>query len=351
MGQAECWVVEDGVFRHSASFVRNFASLVALHTHSCYSKENLASLNCVFDLAYMRPFKGLLRQAFGLGGMPNVDYTQLCYHPPYRPDEIWRMEAANVRRLGVERLLLAITDHDEIAGAVELLRQHPDRANHIALGEELSIRFQGHVFHLGVSGLPADRVEETHASLWASARRDDLDAVFDELASLGCLVVLNHPLICWSSNGTGAPLALHLVSRYGWAIDALELNAMRSHDENRAVIELARRVGKPLVGGGDSHLLLASSALCASRATTYSDFIAEVKSGWSCPVVTGEYFSSQRWKLSLRVLSFMTQYRRIAEFRGQPVRTMLDGRWVLLDPLGHAAGGVLTLLDRLGLLS
>jgi hypothetical protein len=308
-------------------------------------------LNWVSELAYMRPLKGLLRQAFGLGGISNVDYSQLCYHPPYRPDEIWCMEAENARRLGVEHLMLAITDHDEIAGAVELLRQHPARANHIALGEELSIRFQGDVFHLGVSGLPADRVEEIHVSLLASARRDDLDAVFEELASLGCLVVLNHPLICWRGNGAGASLALHLVSRYGWAIDALELNAMRSHDENHAVIDLARHVGKPLVGGGDSHLLLASSALCASRAITYSDFIAEVKSGWSCPVVTGEYFSSHRWKLSLRVLSFMAQYRRIAEFRGQPVRTMLDGRWVLLDPLGHAAGGVLTLLDHVGLLS
>ena len=80
-----------------------------------------------------------------------------------------------------------------------------------------------------------------------------------------------------------------------------------------------------------------SGALCASRATTYADFIAEVRSGWSRPLVTREYFSSLRWKMSLRVLSFIAQYREIAQFRGEPIHAMLDGRWVLLDPVGTLA--------------
>ena len=91
-----------------------------------------------------------------------------------------------------------------------------------------------------------------------------------------------------------------------------------------------------------------SAALCASRATTYQDFIAEVRRGCSTPLVTREYFWPLRWKMTLRVLSFIALYRQIAEFRGQPICTMLDGRWVLLDPVSTLAGLALRLSNRLG---
>jgi hypothetical protein len=347
-GRAGCWIVEEGRFRPCRDPSQEFASVVCLHTHSSYSQENLAGLNWVVELGYMRPFKGLLQRSFGLAGIPDLDYGELGYRPPFRPNDIWRMETGNARRLGIDRLLLAITDHDEVAGSLELLRQNPDHAESIALGEELSIRYDGHVFHLGLSGLPEDRLHDVDASLRASARSGHLDAVFDELDSLGCLVVLNHPLITWNRVPTEVP-ALGLLRRYGWAIAALELNAMRSSAENLRVIELARHVDKPLVGGGDSHLLMPSGALCASRAATYADFIAEVRSGWARPLVTREYFSSLRWKMSLRVLSFIAQYREIAQFRKEPIHAMLDGQRVLLDPVGTLAHLVLRLSHRLGL--
>ncbi len=210
-----------------------------------------------------------------------------------------------------------------------------------------SIRFDGHVFHLGVSGLPEDRLHDVSASLHASARLGHLDAVFEELGSLDCLVVLNHPLITWNGSATEGP-ALGLLKRYGWAIAALELNGMRSRAENQAVVELARQVTKPLLGGGDSHLLMPSSALCASRAATYADFVAEVRSGWGRPIVTREYFSSLRWRMTLRVLSFIAQYREIAHFRGEPIHVRLHGRRVLLDPVGRLARWVLRSADLLG---
>jgi hypothetical protein len=175
------WIVEDGRFTPCSAPPADVTAIVCLHTHSCYSRENLASLNWVVDLGYMRPFKGLLQWSFGLSGIPDLDYSELGYHPPFRPDDIWRMETENARRLGVGRLMLVITDHDEVAGALELRRERPDHSEHIALGEELSIRFDGHSFHLGVSGLPEDRLHDVSASLHASARLGHLDAVFEEL--------------------------------------------------------------------------------------------------------------------------------------------------------------------------
>ena len=65
-------------------------------------------------------------------------------------------------------------------------------------------------------------------------------------------------------------------------------------------------------------------------------------------LVTREYFSSLRWKMSLRVLSFIVQYREIAHFRGEPIDAMLDGQWVLLDPVSTLARLILRLSHRLG---
>jgi len=76
--------------------------------------------------------------------------------------------------------------------------------------------------------------------------------------------------------------------------------------------------------------------------------IAEVQAGWARPLVTREYFSSLRWKMSLRVLSFIAQYREIAQYRGEPIHARLDGRWVLLDPVGTLARWALRLASLLG---
>jgi hypothetical protein len=347
MKRAESWIVEDGRFRPCQDLSREFASVVSLHTHSCYSKENLAGLNWVVELGYMRPFKGLVQWSFGLSGIPSLNYAELGYHPPFRPKDVFRMESENARRVGADRLLLAITDHDEVRGSLELLQQETDHAGRIALGEELSIRYDGHVFHLGLTGLPEESLNDVEPSLRASALSGDLDAVFEQLGALDCLVVLNHPLIDWNGATMEVP-ALALLRRYGWAITALELNGMRSRAENQRVLDLARHVGKPLVGGGDSHLLMPSGALCASRATTYSDFIAEVRSGWARPLVTREYFWPLRWKMTLRVLSFIAQYREIAQFRGEPIQAILEGRWVLLDPVSTLAQALLRLSHRVG---
>jgi hypothetical protein len=140
-----------------------------------------------------------------------------------------------------------------------------------------------------------------------------------------------------------------LLSRYGWAIHALEVNGMRPREENDRVLELARQWRKPVVGGGDSHLLVASSVLSLSRAGTFKDFIAEVKDGHAVPFVTPDYFAPLKWKLFLRVLFFISRYRQIASYKGQPVAAMLGRRRVLLDPVGSASRAFLALVSALGL--
>ena len=125
---------------------------------------------------------------------------------------------------------------------------------------------------------------------------------------------------------------------------------MRRREENDRVLELARQWRKPVVGGGDSHLLVAEfhrlSVAGRDRTGTLSP---KLKTGGSVPFVTPDYFAPLNWKLFLRVLYFMSRYRQIASYQGQPVAAMLEQRRVLLDPVGSASRAFLALVSALGL--
>lgn len=348
MPRRPSWVIENYAFRECPHPDREFGYAVSMHNHSCHSVENLASLNQVVKLAFMRPLSGVLQRAFGLHGISGLNYADIVYNPPYAPEDVYEMESAAVAPFGFNGVHLAITDHDEFAGSLALLRGRPDLESRIAIGEEVSVWYRGHLFHLGVSGLPESGIHETHSRIQSAARGGRHDELFETLAASGCLVVLNHPLVFWGPGPAAIPVA-DLLTRYGWAIHALEVNGMRRREENGRVLELARQWRKPVVGGGDSHLLVASSIVSLSRAASFADFIAEVKQGGSVPFVTPGYFAPLNWKLFLRVLYFMSRYRQIASFRGQPVATMLERRRVLLDPVGSASRGFLALVSALGL--
>lgn len=344
-----CWAIEDYTYRPCPQPSREFGFAISLHNHSRHSIENLASLNQVVKLWFMRPLSRVLQRAFGLEWVSDLDYTEVYYRPPLTVEDVFLTESAGAALLGYDSVHLGITDHDEVEGSIELLRQRPADAHRYPLGEELSLRFQNHLFHLGITGLPESGIAETHASLQAAARAGRLGDLFEILRASRCLVVLNHPLVPWGPDPYRKIPAEELLRRYGWAIHALEYNGMRCKVENDRVLELAKHVGKPVVGGGDSHLMLASSVICVSEAGSFADFAAEVKNGRAVPLIKEEYFACLRWKILLRVLCFIAHYRQIAYFRGQPVQDMLAHKTVLLDPAGYASRGFLRLVSAFDL--
>jgi predicted metal-dependent phosphoesterase TrpH len=356
MRRRTAWKIEHYTYRECPHPDREFSHAVSLHNHSCHSVEKLAALNQVVKLGFMRPLSGILQRSFGLDGVSGLNYAEITFNPPYTPDDVYQMESAAAAHWGFDGVHLTITDHDEFAGSLALLRGRPDlnsstngyNNGRIAIGEEVSVWYQGHLFHLGVSGLPENGIDETHARIQSAARGGRHDELFETLAASGCLVVLNHPLVAWAPGSAAIPVT-DLLTRYGWAIHALEVNGMRRREENDAVLELARQWRKPVVGGGDSHLLVASSILTLSQTATFKDFIAEVKDGHAVPFVTPDYFAPLNWKLFLRVLFFMSHYRQIASYKGQPVAAMLEHRRVLLDPVGSASDAFLSLVSALGL--
>jgi predicted metal-dependent phosphoesterase TrpH len=348
MRRRSAWKIENYRYRECLHPEREFGYAVSLHNHSRHSVEKLAALNHVVKRAFMRPWSGILQESFGLGDVPNLNYAEITFNPPYSPEDVYHMEATAASRWGFDGVHLAITDHDEFAGGLALRRNRPDLNDRAAVSEELSLWFEGHLFHLGILHLPEGGAEETHIQIQAAARGKRYDELFEILSASGCLVILNHPLVAWAPGAETIPVT-DLLSRYGWAIHALEVNGMRPREENDRVLELAQKWRKPVVGGGDSHLLVASSMLSLSSAATFQDFIAEVKDGHAMPFVMPEYFAPIKWKLFLRVLFFISRYRQIASYQGQPVSALLEQRKVLLDPVGSASRGFLGLVCALGL--
>jgi hypothetical protein len=350
MPTPDCWIIENYTYRRCPFPAREFNCVVSPHNHSDQSIENMSFLNEVVKLRFMRPFRGLLQAAFGLAGIADLDYADIYYRSPLTAEDVFLAESASVAAFGFADVYLGITDHDEVSGSLELARAHPEVAHRNPLGEEISIHFDDYLFHLGVTRMPAAGVEQLHRELQLAASECRLDDLFELLHASGSLVVFNHPLVPWGKDPGRKIPAEALLSRYGWAIHALEYNGMRSKKENDSVLQLARQVGKPVVGGGDSHLLLASSVLSLTQAASYQEFAEEVKEGRAVSLILPTFFAPLSWKIFLRVLYFIAHYRRIGHFRGQPVGELLRGRTVLLDPVGFLARGFLSATSTLGLM-
>jgi hypothetical protein len=347
----DCWIIEGHQSRRCSAPEKEFRSVASIHNHSIHSLENLASLNRVIALPFMRPFSGILQNAFGLAKIPNLDYSDLHYNPPLTPAGLLSLELESVRHIGFDRIVFALTDHNNVHGCPELLEAPLVEPDQIGFGEELSVRFQNHLFHLGIVGLPADKLTAVHNRLQEAAQGERLEELFGALHSIGCLVVLNHPLLSWDGGYSESVPALSLVEQFGWAIDALEYNGMRCRRENDAVLSLARKAGKPVVGGGDSHFLTASSALCASRrARSMAEYIREIKEGHAITLIRKKYGGPMRWKIFLRVVGFIAQYRKIASYKEQAIESVIGKNQILLDPVGKLARAFLRLVAALNLM-
>ena len=352
MSRRQIWVIDDYRYRRLSreSLVREYPLAAVLHTHSYHSEEDLAPLNDVMALPVLRRFNGIFRRVFKTKAKEALDYSNLYYCPPISPREVYELELASARELGFEEILMAVTDHDKIAGCLELLDERPDLEPLTTVGEELSVPYEGDEFHLGVFGIRRDGAEQLHARLQELAGRGALDDLFELLDERGCLVVLNHPLYNMRRAGNHLILLRRLLGRYGWAIHALEFNGLRRPEENDAVVALARQFGKPVVGGGDRHSPIPSVVLAAAReAATFDDYLEEVKRGGGVTVCKPDYFQPHAWKMFVRILFYVAAYRRITFYKDTPITSFaLDDR-IVPDYFAGVAGFLLKTLSALRL--
>jgi hypothetical protein len=255
-----------------------YRTAVSLHSHTNQSKESL-----LFIPAFAEKWP-LLRWALNeqiKRSVRPVDFSQAYWTPPLPPKLAFELESNQIE-IDLELMsLVSLTDHDSI-GAPTALSQLPDPVR-IPFAVEWSVPFDGAVFHLGVHNLPESQAHLIMDDLAAYTRDPSAPRLNELLPALHelpqVLIVFNHPL--WNQHGLGQPAFRNILDRFlgnsGQFLHAFELNAMRGWNENKDVIQLAAAWQRPLISGGDRHGCEPSGALNLTCATSFSDFVDEIR--------------------------------------------------------------------------
>jgi hypothetical protein len=255
---------------------------VSLHSHTNQSQETLDFLaNLGSKYPIFRPMMTRLeRRSQAMHGV-RVDYANSYWTPPMTPRLAFDLESKQIQKLGLDSMV-SISDHDNIKAPM-LLRTVPS-ARQIPVSVEWSVPYGGvQSFHLGVHNLPSARAAEWMSTLADYTANPDEKRLGELLLALheepNVLLIFNHPL--WDLYLIGQQkhefLVNEFLQKYGAWMHALELNGLRTWDENRAVRRLAEQWNMVLISGGDRHGVEPNANINLTNATSFTEFVNEVK--------------------------------------------------------------------------
>ena len=260
---------------------RSYPAAVSLHSHTLHSWENLRflrSFQLPFPLipAVLRVAGWRHRRATGR----DMELARVFWTPPLAPDEAYRLESHQIARLGLQPIV-SLTDHDDIESGMALRGSAGAPAAPVSF--EWTVPFGRTFFHLGVHNLPAAAARRLFAELHGYTECPESERLAGLLEALDAhpdvLTVLNHPL--WDEADIGAgehrKALWGLLAGYGRWIHAIELNGLRSLEENRGALDVARAWQLPAISGGDRHGLEPNANLNLTHARNFAEFVAEVR--------------------------------------------------------------------------
>jgi predicted metal-dependent phosphoesterase TrpH len=184
--------------------------------------------------------------------------------------------------------LVTVTDHDSI-DAVEDLRRYPD----FFLSEEVTCTMpSGTEMHAGVYGIR----EHDHIEL--QRRRHDIESLLAYAVENQLFVTVNH--LYSSLTGPRTEEDFTIFARDFHGVETV--NGQMPKWSNRLAHDFARRFGKPVVGGSDSHTSasLARTFTEVPGASNAQEFLAGMRRGQSIAIgESGDYFklTSAVWSI------------------------------------------------------
>ena len=296
---------------------RGIAGAVCLHGHTMHSEECLNFLP-----RYLRRIPGLSRILDGYEQGPEpVDFNRSWWTPPLSPSSALRLEQDQIAGIGL-RAMVSLTDHDNVEAGLSL--QVAAEAGQIPISVEWTVPYERSILHIGIHNLPPASARGWMSLLsehTAAPKEAALPALLSELERIpDVLLVLNHPF--WLEEGVAEAdhrRALDRVLRecIDW-FHAFEVNGTRPWGENAAVIELARALGVPVISGGDRHAGEPAACLNFTAATTFPEFVSEIRAGYSSVWFQPHY----REPMTLRVLEAVRDVLRpYPEYPGRERRT------------------------------
>jgi hypothetical protein len=260
-----------------------------------------------------------------------VDFVRGYWTPPLPPLAAFQLERNQIERELDLSPLVSLSDHDNIEAPM-LLQVIPE-SQQIPISLEWSVPYQDTVFHLGVHNLPRMAAASIVAQLNAFT---DLAGQLDPLASLKVggsdaaeapqdlhqllsmlsalpevLIVLNHPMWDLPRIGpAGHRRALNaFLTEYGSYLHAFELGGLRPWDENREVALLAQGWNQLVIAGGDRHGCEPSAAMNLTEATSFSEFVRQVrKERRSHVLFMTQYKEPLAMRIALSLLDALRDY-------------------------------------------
>jgi len=283
--------------------LEKFRSGASLHSHTMHSRE------------YLGRFPGYIRQVpiasyliereigqIHLYTGRIIDFRRIYWTPPLSAREALELEKLQIQRQFGLFPLVSLSDHDNIEAGLHLRMLQEN--SQVPISVEWTVPSDQTVFHLGVHNLPADRATFWMAELARYTKRPSTRFLRDLLYGLNrepsTLLVLNHPY--WDAESVGREehgdaLVLFL-KKFSHLIHALELNGLRSHAENRRVLELAVTFDLPVIAGGDRHGCEPNAVLNLSEAVTFAGFVDEIRYFRRSQIVLmPQFFDSLRLRL------------------------------------------------------
>ncbi|MBI2675569.1 MAG: PHP domain-containing protein [Candidatus Aenigmarchaeota archaeon] len=162
---------------------------------------------------------------------------------------------ARAKRLGLG--MLAITDHDEIRGALAAKRLEKKYGVKVIVGEEITTK-SGHLLALGINELVRPGMTV----------RESVEAVHSQ----GGIAIAPHPFD-FKRNG------IRLESKH---CDAIEVFNAMSIDRltNRRAVRFAKKLGMPVTAGSDAHgELMLGYGLVEAESEEVDSFLKDIKGG------------------------------------------------------------------------
>lgn len=181
------------------------------------------------------------------------------------PEEVYE----TARRRGMN--LFTLTDHDTIAGVLEL-RYRPE----VFASEEVSVALPGgRHLHLGVFDIDEAQHEEI------ARRRHDAESLLAYLAEHRLPACVNHPF----SALTGRRETADLQRAFAQLPLVETRNGMMSEAVNAHAARAARRAGLAAVGGSDAHTLasVGRAFTVVPGASDRCEFLAGLRRGYTLP--------------------------------------------------------------------
>jgi hypothetical protein len=210
-----------------------------------------------------------------------LNYSASYWTPPLPPRLAFDLERRQIEDRLQLPALISITDHDDIRAPL-LLRSIPS-GRPIPISVEWTVPYMNTAFHLGIHNLPSATGTEwmsTFAEFTAAPSAPRLIEILSELHALpNVLIVFNHPV--WDLYKVGAERHLFCVNEFLTAsnqfIHAVEVNGLRSWQENRQAQAIAQKWNQLVISGGDRHGVQPNANTNLTQAATFDEFVHEIR--------------------------------------------------------------------------